>query len=219
MLAMPAVACFLPGYRPFAPMPGLSQQAASAISSTPVAASSLPRALFPSMSSEVEEICEAIPDSEVCDAIEADANAVFAIIDVNGDGGISREELMSHLTKAGYNEKAVGVLFDKLDTNKDDEISKEELTAGFLKYTPLRSAPGLGAYNANFVDEIHADADALFAALDADGSGAISKEELRNHLKQFSDYSFKAIGNIFKVRPLCTQNARDPTARVAPRFA
>jgi len=156
--------------------------------------------MLPSMAaSEVEEICEALPDSDVCDSIEADANAVFSIIDVNGDGGISRDELMAHLTKAGYNEKAVEVLFEKLDTNKDDEISREELQAGFLKFTPLRAAPGLGAYNAQFVTEIHADADVLFAAVDADGSGSISKDELRNHLKQFSPYSFKAIGNIFKL--------------------
>ena len=104
----------------------------------------------------------------------------------------------------------------------------EQLRTGFLTYTPLREAPGLGAYNAQYVTEIHADADALFAAIDTDGSGTIDKEELRNHLKtvralplhaatmpqiyraapvclpsarvtQFYDYSFKAISNIFKM--------------------
>ena len=72
-----------------------------------------------------------------------------------------------------------------------------QLRAGFLEYTPLREAPGLGAYNAKFVDEIHADADALFNAIDTDGNGTVSKEELRAHLKQFSKYTFKAIGNLF----------------------
>ena len=42
----------------------------------------------------------------------------------------------------------------------------EELAEGMTKYTPLRTAPGLGAYNAEFIDEIHADADALYNALE-----------------------------------------------------
>jgi len=147
--------------------------------------------------SDVEEICDVIPD--VCQQIEADADAVFSVIDENGDGGISRVELMQHLTKAGYKTEAVNMLFDKLDTNKDDELSREELRAGFLQYTPLRSAPGLGAYNMDFITEIHADADALFNAIDVDGNGSISKDELREHLKRVSEYSFKAISNMFKL--------------------
>ena len=148
-------------------------------------------------STDVQEICDVIPN--VCESVEADADAVFAIIDQNGDGSISRPELMTHLTKAGYNEKAVNMLFDKLDANADGSISREELRAGFLQYTPLREAPGLGAYNSQFISEIHVDADALFAAVDVDGSGTITKEELRDHLKAFSEYSFKAISNIFKM--------------------
>ena len=100
---------------------------------------------------------------------------------------------------AGYKPEAVSQLFEKLDTNSDDEISREELRAGFMQYTPLRSAPGLGAYNAQFVDEINTDADALFAAIDVDGNGAISKDELREHLKRETAYSFKAISNIFSM--------------------
>jgi len=127
-----------------------------------------------------------------------DADAVFAVIDVNGDGSIDRSELMTHLTKAGYTENAVNMLFDKLDEDGSESIDRDELRAGFLKYTPLRKAPGLGAYNTEFVKEIHADADSLFAALDKNNDGAISKAELREHLKTFHDYSFKAISNIFK---------------------
>ena len=36
----------------------------------------------------------------------ADADAVFAVIDSNGDGTISEEELIKHLTTAGYAEGA-----------------------------------------------------------------------------------------------------------------
>ena len=33
----------------------------------------------------------------------------------------------------------------------------------FVEFSPLRVAPGLGAYNSKFVGEIEADADAVFA--------------------------------------------------------
>jgi len=129
----------------------------------------------------------------------ADADAVFAVIDSNGDGNISEEELIKHLTTAGYAEAAVSKIFEKLDTNKDGELSLEELRAGFLLYSPLRSAPGMGSYNSQFVTEIHADADNLFNAVDIDGNGSISETELRVHLRSFSGYSDPAITKIFEM--------------------
>eukprot|EP00316_Scyphosphaera_apsteinii_P013235 CAMPEP_0119299446 /NCGR_PEP_ID=MMETSP1333-20130426/1522_1 /TAXON_ID=418940 /ORGANISM="Scyphosphaera apsteinii, Strain RCC1455" /LENGTH=209 /DNA_ID=CAMNT_0007300885 /DNA_START=167 /DNA_END=796 /DNA_ORIENTATION=+ len=163
--------------------------------SQPFLASSQSRSRVLSMALDVEEICTVIP--EVCADVEADADAVFSIIDKDGNGMIEREELRNHLSKAGYAVKAVDLIFDKLDTNADEMISRDELRAGFLKYTPLREAPGLGTYNAKFVEEIHEDADRLFSTLDRNGDGSIEPIELRDHLKQFSDYSPRAIGNIF----------------------
>ena len=107
-----------------------------------------------------------MPDADVCDDVERDADAIFAIIDEDGDGSISRVELVLHLVKAGYTEDAVNTIFDKLDADGDETISKEELREGFLRYTPLRSAPGLGNYNVKFTDDIHVDADALFNNID-----------------------------------------------------
>ena len=167
------------------------------LQSTPTLAGTIPASTPAFVVPRVARV--ALTESGVCDDVEADADAVFSVIDVDGDGSITRTELVLHLHKAGYSEDACNMLFEKLDTNQDEEISREELRAGFLKYTPLRSAPGLGAYNAGFIAEIHADADALFAAIDADGDGTVSKDELRDHLKQFSKYSFKAISNIFKM--------------------
>ena len=149
--------------------------------------------------SQVEEICEVLPDPALCDDVEADADAVFAVIDTDGDGAITRDELSAHLSKSGYSEKACQLIFDKLDTDASESVTKEELRTGFLKYTPLREAPGLGAYNQEYVTEIHTDADALFSAIDTNGDGQITKDELREHLKTFHGYSFKAISNIFKM--------------------
>jgi len=146
---------------------------------------------------DVDELCGVMPD--VCDSIEDEADAIFTIIDENGDGSISRTELTKHFLKAGYNQQAVDMVFAKLDIDGDEEITREELKRGLLRYTPLREAPGLGGYNKQYIDEIHVDADTLFAAIDKDDSGTISKEELREHLKEFSKYSFKAISKIFKL--------------------
>jgi len=133
------------------------------------------------------------------DAINADADAVFNVIDVDGDGSVSREELTEHLVGAGYTESAVSAIFSKLDSNADGVLSREELRAGFLNYSPLRTAPGLGAYNAEFITEITTDADTLFNSIDVDGSGDISEMELRMHLRTFSGYSDAAITNIFSM--------------------
>ena len=42
----------------------------------------------------------------------------------------------------------------------------------------------MGGYNKQYVKEIQIDADTLFAAIDKDNSGTISKNELREHLKE-----------------------------------
>jgi hypothetical protein len=94
--------------------------------------------------------------------IHADADAVFNVIDSDGDGSVSREELTNHLVSAGYTESAVNAIFSKLDSNADGVLSRDELRAGFVNYSPLRTAPGLGAYNSEFIAEITADADTLF---------------------------------------------------------
>ena len=49
----------------------------------------------------------------------------------------------------------------------------------------------VGTRSASAVRVCAQDADTLFNSIDTDNSGEISKEELREHLKTFTKYSFK----------------------------
>lgn len=80
-------------------------------------------------------------------------------------GEISKNELVRHLGNSGYSIPAVKNIFSKLDVNEDGKLSQDELREGLIKFAPLRSAPGMGNFNADFVQEIHADADALCATI------------------------------------------------------
>ena len=58
---------------------------------------------------------------------------MFAEIDTDGDGFLTREEVIVYITKrGGTEEQAMNETFDQLDTDKDGKVSKEELRAAFL---------------------------------------------------------------------------------------
>ena len=129
--------------------------------------------------------------------INRDSDAIFSVIDNDGNGEISLDELTAHLTKSGYEETVVTKIFAKMDVNHDGSISGEEFRTGMVQFAPLRSAPGLGNYNADFVTEIQADADALFRNIDVDGDGTVTPQELTQYLKMVSSYTDPAIANLF----------------------
>jgi len=128
-----------------------------------------------------------------------DADVIFSLIDVDGDTNVSLEEITAHLSVAGYTEKVIKQIFAKMDVNKDNAISKDEFRNGMVLIKALQTAPGLGNYNAQFVNEIHEDADQVFQSADADSNGKISEFELKNHIRRtLPKYSDKAVDNIFK---------------------
>jgi Ca2+-binding EF-hand superfamily protein len=138
--------------------------------------------------------------SKDMESIHRDADCIFTIIDVDGSGTISREELTDHLSVAGYTKKVINKIYDKMDYNKDNQISKEEFRGAMFLFTALQSAPGLGNYNAEFVKEMYEDADHVFQSADADGNGEIDQSEMKSHLsRMFAKSSDKATDNIFRM--------------------
>lgn len=133
-------------------------------------------------------------------AIYRDADIIFSLIDIDGNGFVSREEISDHLLVAGYTEKVINQIFAKMDVNKDNQISKDEFRSGMVLIKALQTAPGFGSYNAQFVKEIYEDADQVFQSADADGNGEIDESELKNHLRRtLPKYSAEAINNIFRI--------------------
>lgn len=134
------------------------------------------------------------------ETINKDADAIFNIIDVDGNGFISRKELIDHLLDAGYTEDVTKRIFNKMDTNNDGEISKEEFQKGLVLFAALRSAPGLGNFNSEFEKEIYEDADQLFQSADTNNDGEIDATELKSYLGvKFTKFSKARIDNIFEI--------------------
>jgi Ca2+-binding EF-hand superfamily protein len=134
------------------------------------------------------------------ESIHRDADCIFTIIDVDGSGTISREELTDHLSVAGYTKKVINKIFARMDVNNDNQISEKEFRGGMVLFTALQSAPGLGNYNAEFVQEMYQDADNVFNSADADGDDEIDQSEMKSHLgRMFPKSSDKTTDNIFKM--------------------
>jgi len=137
-------------------------------------------------------------DGKSMESVHQDADVIFSIIDKDGNGYLTLEELTSHLKPAGYTEQVIQTIFTKIDYNKDGQISRQEFQGGMVLFAALQSAPGLGNYNAQFEKEIHEDADQVFQSLDADGNGSIDVKELKDHLgRKFDGFSDAAIARIF----------------------
>lgn len=72
--------------------------------------------------------------------VHAEADGMFELVDTDGDGSISVDEMREHLLKNGYTEAASDAVFKSLDSDGNGTICREELRAGFLKYSMLREA-------------------------------------------------------------------------------
>jgi Ca2+-binding EF-hand superfamily protein len=97
---------------------------------------------------------------------------LFAKLDSNGDGAVDQDELKSALSQKSDDSLLVNLSkqFGDLDSDDSGSLSAEEMTAMAPPPPPQDQAPNTDL------------ADALISALDADGDGAISSDELRNGL-------------------------------------
>lgn len=77
----------------------------------------------------------------------SEADAVFDKIDVNGDGEITEAELEDHIADTGYGnpKETAATIFATLDVNGDKCVSREELREGYVRYSSLREALGIGS--------------------------------------------------------------------------
>ena len=139
---------------------------------------------------------EALDDPTIpLGVLEQDALVVFNMLDENGDGSITQTEMSARLSACNYGADRIELVFGKIDTNNDGKITQDEWQAAYLKHPTLRTAPGLGG---SLEEKLHADADAIFASLDADGDGTITEAELREHLCEGCNYDASLATSMLK---------------------
>lgn len=154
-------------------------------------------------------------EPETVAQIHADADAVFALLDLDGDEELTLEELSWHLGGAGYSQPAVENIFSTLCADSecriatvseecdDRTVSRDELRQCFERFATLREVPGLvntkEPSTKELVAEVERAADELFDAIDADGDGQISKAELQARLSsgESAAYSMRASDKVF----------------------
>ena len=127
----------------------------------------------------------------------------FDRVDTDSNGAISLEEFTAALSKlpapadsAGSDNKA-DELFNQIDTNGDGAISKDEASAFQSKVSAqiqammllIQEQHGTDAATTANAGVTRPSADDIFAKLDADGNGSISKDEFTAALQNRTHHS------------------------------
>ena len=154
------------------------------------------------------------------DAIAHDSDLVFHILDKDDSGGVSKDELIAHLSRAGYDAGEVSTWFDMdLDKNSDGQISKEELRSAFLSYPELRTAPGLGGGLGDEIPQkIRMDATNFIAAADTGRQGFITSQELEAHMSK-RGFNKQSVAHVFAQLDLDGTLSRDEIAEVFLKYS
>ena len=110
--------------------------------------------------------------------IDADADCVFAAMDLDGDGQISRDELSAHLSTAGYSQFAANSILELFI--EAEGITRAILRDRFARFETLRQSPGL--INGNDVSDraaasIRAAAEKLFDQIRRQGESTFRQAE------------------------------------------
>jgi len=133
--------------------------------------------------------------SEACQdeaAVRLDAEAAFSLLDLDGDGSVSKVEFGKYLVTFGYTAAASTKIFNQLDLDQNGDICLQELRDGLDEYCSC------GECEPKFVEDVHAEADALFDAADLNGDNAIDLEELQKVLLARGRYTEDAVACIYR---------------------
>jgi Ca2+-binding EF-hand superfamily protein len=98
------------------------------------------------------------------------AQSLFAQIDSNGDGTISKSELEQAVTKAGGSKEAADALYAKLDPNGTSSVSEQQFAQSLFGALPHHHHHHGGTDAAGATDG--SATDALTSLFNADGGGA-----------------------------------------------
>lgn len=132
------------------------------------------------------------------DSINRDADLVFACLDKDGDGGVSKQELLGHLELAGYDASEVSVWFDMdLDKDANGLLTKEELRQAFHANPELQTAPALGTnLNGETPQAVRMDATNFIFEADTAREGFITVSEMQTYMHGLG-FAAKAVDHVF----------------------
>ncbi|KAF5404879.1 Calmodulin [Paragonimus heterotremus] len=105
---------------------------------------------------------------------------LFKMLDTDGNNSISLKELTCELAKFGFRKKQIETFLSTFDLNGDNEITLDE-------YKLKLEIPFEGSENENPENSLNPHAEKLmnlFAELDKDKNGKITKEELNEGLRK-----------------------------------
>ncbi len=117
--------------------------------------------------------------------IEPNAEDVFNSIDQNGDGSIDKTEMESAAEEAGVNADEIS---SKMDTDGDEVIGKSEFEDALSE---MRGRPPQGSPPQAMTGP---DSEEIFAKIDENGDGSVTKDELSSFMAQ----NDSDVGKIFE---------------------
>jgi len=115
-----------------------------------------------------------------------EVKALFKAIDVDGDGLLSKEEMLSS-PGCKFDKEQVEAIYELGDSNGDDELDMGEFIA--IMYPAAGEAISKMAKNYTNIDEVKE----LFKKLDTDNSGAISRKEMSESIIRFTPQEIEAV--------------------------
>ena len=154
------------------------------------------------------------------ESIRRDSDLVFACLDTDGNGVVSKDEMCAHLIKAGYAASDAESWF--AESASDGVITPEALRSAFLNYPELRSTPGLGSteFDGEIPEAVRMDATNFIFDADVTRDGEITQPEMEQHMVRLG-FNPEAITHVFEQLDLNSDGvlSRDELAEVFLKYS